>query len=190
MAAQVLVMCAACHRPQLSTQKRCVHCGADLPDAPVAKEQLRSARDALLASYEPYLEATLGGGRRILLSERRLEWCAGPNATIAFDLPRIRKVRLTARPVWEALIFGGLFALGLALAPWLWAKAVFGGLLLLAVVACVAQKRYALVIDGEPGCIEAMLGIGTPKSPIAQRIVSVWGTVREELAKKNVRCEG
>src|SRR5690349_3854622 len=82
MAPEVLVMCERCGRPQKAA-KECVHCGTALPTTPIgagaqasgeAKGKGKAGREKLLDAYDPFLECDLGAGRKLLLSERRLEW--------------------------------------------------------------------------------------------------------------------
>lgn len=186
MPPKVLVMCAECGRPQFATQATCVACGAALPDTPVPKEELASARDRLLQSYEPYLEGSLGRGRRLLLSDKRLEWHGGGGQSAVLELSELKRVRVDARPVFESLLFAAGLAAAALVTPWLALRLVLGGLSGLAVVACFAQRRYDLVLESAGARRRFLLGIGTRRAPISQRIESIWSSFREELSRLGI----
>ncbi len=180
MSAEVLVMCPQCGRPQRSAAA-CVNCGAALPTATDAP---RSARDALLDAYSPFLEGDVGGGRKLLLSEKRLEWTGEPSLRV--DLSDLTRVQLTARPVYEALVFcllaGGVSAF-VSLGP----RVALGVLFALGLAACFLQRRYALVLtrkDGESA--ELFWGITRPGSAQGRRFASVFDSVRTELKERKV----
>jgi hypothetical protein len=190
MPAQVLVMCSQCARPQFATQATCVSCGAVLPEAPVAKEELKSARERLLEAHQPFLEATLGRGQRLTLSEKKLEWHPGVGNAQAFPLEELKGARLHRRPVFEALILGALaVALG-ALVPWLWARIVLGLFFALSLTACFAQRRFFIELTGEKGVARLPLAIGRVGAPIGQRVMSIWQSLKDELERRGVRCAG
>jgi hypothetical protein len=184
MAAQPLVMCEACGRPQFLAQPTCVACGAKLPDAPASGREIKSARERLLDGYQPYIEAHLGRGRLLLLSEKQLEWRVGATRPLVADLTGIAAVSLRKRRVWEALLPATLIA---AAAAWpahgwaRWALAAFAGLW---VAAGAVQRRCALWVrmkDGREASIP--LGIG---APAVERADSVWSSIRPELARLGV----
>ena len=182
-------MCSQCGRPQFANQATCVSCGAVLPEAPATKEELKSARDRLLEAHQPFLEANLGRGQRISLSEKQLEWHGAPAAT-SFALPDIQRAALFARPVWEALLIGLLAIVGLAVMPWLWLKVVFGGFLVLSLAACFAQKRFFPRLMTKKGEAVLPLGIGAKNAASSQRIQSIWASLRSELERQGVPCDG
>ncbi|MFZ5468208.1 MAG: hypothetical protein ACOZIN_02125 [Myxococcota bacterium] len=186
--AEVLVMCSQCGRPQLAAKKTCAGCGAQLPQTP-EMPQLPSPRDKLLDAFQPFLELSLGGGRRLLLSDRRLEWYPPSGKGLSFELGNVRQVRFRQRPAFEALLFAGAFAVGAAMVPWLFVQLVFGGLAGVAAIACLTQKHYALVVHAGGGRRTLLLGIGAASSPIAQRALSVWESLRLELERLRVTCE-
>jgi hypothetical protein len=188
MPAQVLVMCAECSRPQFATQKTCVSCGAVLPDAPMPREELKSVRDRIIEAQTPFLEATLGRGQRLCLSEKQLEWHGAPSKAY-FALPDLKGAKLQARPVWETLIFGSVALIALVVAPWLWLRLAFAGLVVVAVLACFIQRRFFLLLATEKGTAALPLGIGARNAPISQRIQSIWGSLRDELERRGVPCE-
>ncbi|MBI3184916.1 MAG: hypothetical protein HYZ28_22480 [Myxococcales bacterium] len=188
MPAQILVMCKQCHRPQFTAGRTCVSCGAVLPEVPASGEEVKGARERLIEADQPLLEATLGRGRRILISDRQLLWHPGFGEPVRIELSKLKEVRLERRPAYEALIFFFLFGLGAALTPWLWLRLLFGVLAGVSLLACFAQRRYALVMEAEGLRLTPMLGIGTLGSPIARRIHSVWASVRDELERRSVRC--
>jgi len=137
---------------------------------------------------EPFLEADLGLQRRILLSSKQLEWRPRSGRPVVTELARIERVCLLSRPVWESLAIGGLACVGLLLAPALAMRAVFIALALLAVAACFLQGRYALVLIMRDGSSRSFdLGVGTRRSPLVQRIDSVWESLRPALEQVGVR---
>lgn len=187
MPAQVLVMCEACGRPQFATQPTCVACGAKLPDVPATKAQLKSAREQVLDSYEPFLEADFGRGRLLLLSEKQLQWRAGAAAPWVADLAKVDTMGLRKRPVWETALPAGLIALAAIWPATGWGRAVLAGLAALWLVAGAVQRRCALVVrmkDGRRAAIS--LGIGRPA---LQRADSVWATMTPELLRLGVTVE-
>src|SRR5687767_11408478 len=101
-------MCPGCARPQFPAAA-CVACGAALPEAAAVEaasgQAEPSARDRILQAFEPHLEASLGGGRTLLLSERRLEWKpAKDDPGHQVELGSLESVGLGVRPIWEALL--------------------------------------------------------------------------------------
>lgn len=103
------------------------------------------------------------------------------------EVGQIDRVRLHSRPVWESLLVGALASLGLLLAPGVW-RAGFAGLVLLSLAACFLQRRYALVVillDGNTRAID--LGVGTRRSPLVQRIDSVWESLRPALEELGIK---
>lgn len=139
-------------------------------------------------THPPSMEATLGKGRRLLLFEERLEWHPGAGEPLRAELSGLREVRLERRPVWEALVFTALGAVGAALVPWLSLRVPLALLGVLGVFACLVQRRYALVMEGKGIRAAPLLAIGRPGSPVAQRVASVWESLRQELSVRNVRC--
>src|SRR6266851_4582866 len=109
-------------------------------------------RDQVLDAYQPFLEADIGLGRRVLLSSRRLEWRPGKGRPpLQVDVPDLESVVLSTRPVWESLYIGGLTCLAFVLkSPW-FVHGIFALLALLAVAACFLQKRYALQVTLKDG---------------------------------------
>jgi hypothetical protein len=185
MPAEVLVMCAQCGRPQRAATERCIACGAALPEVP-ARNVAKDPRAKLLDAFEPFLEGDLGGGRKVLLSEKRLEWTGKQSGNV--ELAALGAVRLSARPVFEALIFCGL---AVAVAPFvpLWPRVALGVLFALGLCACFLQKRYALVLtrkDGQRG--ELFWGMGRPGGAFAHRARSVWWSLSAELRERQVEA--
>ena len=181
MPVEVLVMCRECGRPQFEGPLDCVACGAKLPEVP-APAAPRSARDALLAEYEPFMEADLGAGRALLLSPKHLEIRPKSGRPTQVELGKLASVALVSRPVWESLVFAAASGVGSALAPRVLVRVSLLGVALLAVAACFLQKRYALVLTLKEGVSAQLpLGMGREGTPAVQRIRSVWRSVREEL---------
>ena len=139
-------------------------------------------------SEQPFLEADLGLGRRLLLSSKHLEWRPRAGRPVVTELVRIERVCLLSRPVWESLAIGALAFLGLLLATAAVIRAFCIGVALLAVAACFLQGRYALVLILRDGGRRSFdLGIGTRRSPLVQRIDSVWESLRPALEQVGVR---
>lgn len=183
MPAIELVMCAACGRPQAQAEK-CVQCGQPLPPPIVGSAaEAKDARDQVFDNHLPFLEATLGAGRTLKLSRRRLEWIAGKGARpVQLEVGELATATLKARPIYEALLFAALFGAGAALSQTPWLRIVLGVLAALSVVACFAQRRYALVLERRGGGSAGLFfGIGKRGSPTVQRIDSVWSSVAPEL---------
>lgn len=153
-----------------------------------AGPQDRIARERLLDSYQPFLEADLGRGHVIRLSRRRLEWVGGPGSTpLIFKLHDLSGVSLAERPVWESLLVGILLAGGFALGLRWPIQLVLAGLILVSVFACFAQKRYALKLQLRSGqVLELALGVGTKRAPHSERVRSVWASVSAELRSLGV----
>jgi hypothetical protein len=194
MPADVLVMCTQCGRPQFAGEGLCIACGAKLPQTPVTKAELgqaQTARERLLDAYDPFLEVNLGSGRRLLLSQRRLEWHpALPKEPVLVDLKELELVRLRFRPVWESLPFavaGVAFAI---LASLTFARV--GGLFLalVATVACFLQKRCFLELVRKDGAEASLvLGMGRSGSSMRTRVESIWGSLRPALERLGVKVE-
>jgi hypothetical protein len=160
----MLVMCEACGRPQFATQATCIACGATLPETKASGPQVRSARDQLIAGYEPFLEADFGRGRLLLLSEKQLEWRDGARRPLLADLAQIEAVTLRKRRVWETLLPAGLISLAAIWPARGWAQVALAAFAGLWVIAGVLQRRCALVVrmkDGRRASIP--LGVGTPR---------------------------
>jgi len=142
----------------------------------------------LSLSEQPFLEADLGLGRRLLLSSKQLEWRPRSGCPVVTELVQIERVCLLCRRVWESLVIGALAFLGLLLAPAFTMRAFFLAVALLAVAACFLQGRYALVLILRDGGRRSFdLGIGTRRSPLVQRIDSVWESLRPALEQVGVR---
>jgi hypothetical protein len=142
----------------------------------------------MLDSYQPFLEADLGRGHLIRLSQRRLEWVGGRGGESRIvKIEDLRSVSLAERPVWEALLVGILLAGGFALGfPWE-IRLLLAGLILLSLIACFAQKRYALTLQLRSGqVLEIALGTGTKRAAQTQRVRSVWATLSAELRSLGV----
>jgi hypothetical protein len=185
MPAEILIMCPRCGRPQRSQGNRCVHCLAAL--SPVAEQPTGSQNES---ANEPFLEADLGLGRRVLLSANSLEFSSPSGASpLSVELPMLESVTLVQRPVWESLYIGALASLAFAVrAPWL-VHALFGAVAVLALAACALQKRYGVRLRTKDGRKATLfLGIGPRRSPVAQRIQSVWDSLAPALASLGVRC--
>lgn len=180
-------MCTRCGRPQLAKGTHCIHCLAEFQGV-VEREKL-TERDRVLEAYEPFLEADIGLGRRVLLSFKRLEWRPGEGRPpLLVDIADLKSVALSTRPVWESLYIGALACLAFVLkSPW-FVHGIFALLALLAVAACALQKRYALRVKLKDGR-EAMLflGVGARRSPAIQRIVSVWESLAPALESVGVQ---
>jgi hypothetical protein len=148
-----------------------------------ASSQDRIARDRLLDSYQPFLQADLGRGHLIRLSQRRLEWVGGRRGKpLIVRIEDLRCVSLAERPVWEAVLVGILLAGGFVLGPPWAIRWLLGALILLSLVACFAQKRYALRLQLRSGqLLEVALGTGTQRAAQTQRVRSVWATLSAEL---------
>lgn len=153
-----------------------------------ASSQDRIARDRLLDSYQPVVEADLGRGHLIRLSKQRLEVVGGRRAEpLIIKIENLSGVALVERPVWETLSVGILLTGGLALSPWGAIRLVLGGLILLSLIACFAQKRYALRLQLRSGpLLEVALGVGTKRAAQTQRVRSVWATISSELKSLGV----
>ncbi len=176
-----LLACAQCGLPQFPTGDRCSRCGGEL--LPGVDPRIPSPRDQLIESYQPFLEVNLGRGRQLLLSERRLEWTEGPKSNRrAVEIDFLEGVRLTRRPVWEALLPGAASLGALALVQRWEVRLLLVALVLLGVAACLLQKRYALQLSLCNGNrLEIFLGMGTRKAASVQRIESIWSTLSAEL---------
>lgn len=144
---------------------------------------MQSRRDQLIDSYQPFLELNLGRGRQLLLSQKRLEWTEGPNSNRrAVEIDFLESVRLTRRPVWEALLPAAAFLGALALIQRWEVRLFLSTLVVLGVAACLLQKRYALQLSLCNGNrLEIFLGVGTRRAAIVQRIESIWSTLSAEL---------
>ena len=185
MPAELLVMCGSCGRPQRhpgAQEIACPSCGAALP-APVAVAP-PTPRDHLINAYQPHLEADLGGGKGILLSERRLELHGdGPKPTVV-ELSKLASARLGSRPVWETWIFVVPLAFGAAFAPWLWLQIPLGAAAALFLAACFVQRRFAMTMRSKEGKDAVFVfGYASPWSPQAKRFRSVWQSVGAELER-------
>ncbi len=189
MSARRLVICLACERPQFRHQDPCVACGAVLPQEPATKEALQGAREKILDAYDPYLEGGLGRGRRLLLSEKRLEWRVGHGAALQLELSELKAVRLKRRPVYEALVFTALCGALAWLLPIVAVKAVLAALAVAFGVACFAQRRLSLEVEGPKGRLEIWLGMGTRRAEIARAVDSVWESFKPELQARGVSTE-
>jgi hypothetical protein len=146
---------------------------------------VKSARDRLLDAHEPFLEASLGRGRLLLLSEKRIEWVV-PGARVATELSKLKGVRLAKRPPFEALMFALAFGGAAALVPWLWLRIAFAALAVLALAACALQRRFDIVFEREDGRAALLLGIARPNASTSRRIESIWQTIAEELKRLGV----
>lgn len=179
-------MCAACGRPQFAGEgKACTACGAVLPEAPMAAGA--GGRERLIQQYQPFLEATVGPGRRLLLSAKALEWHDGKRPAYSIPLSKLAAVELSRRPVFEALVFTALAAAGAALVPWPPGRVALGLLGVLALVACFAQRRLAFVLHGrDGGRRELFWVVGTPNAAVVRTVQSVWASVRDELVRAGV----
>lgn len=188
MPAEILIMCPRCGRPQRAQGDHCIHCLATLAPAPAQAPSVKN--DPVPDPSEPFLEADLGLGRRVLLSAKQLQWMPRQGETVIVDLAKLESVTLVTRPVWESLYIAALAALAFAVrAPWL-VHAVLGALIVLALAACVLQKRYAFRLrlkDGREASL--VLGIGARRSPVVLRIESVWGSLAPALTSLGVKCE-
>jgi|GEM_PF-1248820 len=188
MPAEILIMCPRCGRPQRAQGDHCIHCLAAL--APAVALPPSAKNDPAPDPNEPFLEADLGLGRRVLLSARQLQWTPRQGPPIIVDLSKLESVTLVRRPVWECLYIAALAGLAFAVrAPW-FVHAVLGALIVLAVAACALQRRYAFRLrlkDGREASL--VLGIGARRSPVVERIASVWGSLAPALASLGVRCE-
>ena len=142
----------------------------------------RSSRDRLLEAYQPFVQADLGRGHLLRLSQRRLEWIPGHRKPMFIPVAELRFFCLAERPIWEALVLGVPLMAGAALARFWVLRLIFAALFLLAVAACFAQKRYALRLRlRSDELVEIPLGFGTARSAHALRVQSVWATLSEEL---------
>ena len=142
----------------------------------------RSARDRLLEAYQPFVQADLGRGHLLRLSQRRLEWIPGHRKPMIIPVAELRVFYLAQRPIWEAMVLGVLLIGGAALAGSWVLRLIFAALFLLAAAACFAQKRYALRLRlRSDELVEIPLGFGTAHSAHTLRIKSVWATLSEEL---------
>lgn len=187
MAVEVLVMCGGCGRPQHAGREACVACGAKLPEAPAASPP--PEQGAILEADPPFMEADLGRGRALALSRKRLEWRRGRGERpVLIELARLASVRLDRRPVFESLIFAvpALAALPVAASPLL--RTALVALLLWAVAACFAQRRYVLRLRNDRGeQAGLLLGMGRPRAPRGMRIESVWSSLAQELRGLGVK---
>ena len=164
-------------------------CGAALPQTPATGQEIKAGRDQILDAYEPFLEASFGRGKRLLLSEKRLEWHPGVAAPVKLELSRLTSAALERRPAFEALLVGALCCAGAVAVPWPWAQAGLCALALLAAVACFAQRRFALVLRSADRTARIVLGVGTRRAPISRAAQSAWDTFAEELSQLGVAVE-
>lgn len=141
-----------------------------------------------MSSPDPFLEADLGLKRRLLLSSKQLEWRPRTGEAVIAKVAEIEQVRLLSRPAWESLSVGAVALLAsLLLSQWTW-RALFGGIASLALASCFLQRRYALLVlmaDGSTRRLE--LGVGSRRSPLVQRIDSVWESLRPALEELGVK---
>ncbi|MGQ0504642.1 MAG: hypothetical protein ACT4TC_04925 [Myxococcaceae bacterium] len=179
MAAEVVVICVQCGRPQKASGGSCAHCGTALP---ATRE--RSARDQLVDAFTPSFETELGGGRKLLLSEKRLEWVA-PVGGFTVNLSELDSVRLAQRPVYESLIFSAL-ALVAAVFLGTGPRIALSVLFTFGVAACFLQKRYTLVLTRKSGQSAQILW-GIARGAVGERLCSVYGSVAAELKQRGVR---
>lgn len=189
MGARRLALCPACGRPQFPTQPQCVGCGAALPDKPATGPEIKAGRDKILDAYEPFLEASFGRGKRLLLSVKRLEWHPGLAPPVKVELAELTFASLERRPAYEALLIAGVVGLAAVALPWTFAKALLSALGLLAVGACFTQRRFALVLRSADQTARIVLGVGTARAPISRAVLSAWATFAEELAQLGVAVE-
>jgi hypothetical protein len=187
---EVLVMCPFCGRPQFPAAA-CVACHQPLPAAPppgaaAPTSPPPSGRDKLLEAYEPYLEADLGEGKTLLLSQKRAEWKRGEREVVKVDLSSVAVVALRSRPIWEALLFVPLFA-GLVVLPWLGLRLAGLTLMTAAIAACFLQRRFSLSWTLKDGrALNWVLGFGRAGTPAVQRVKSVWSSLAQELLRQGV----
>jgi len=191
---EVLIMCPACGRPQFAAA-RCVACGGELPESLAPPTENPAAnrangRDQLLQAFDPYLEASLGNGKVLKLSQRRAEWADGQKPVRQLDLRQVSHVTLVRRPVWEALLFLPL-GLGFLAVPWWGMKVVGGVFCLLVLAAAFLQRRWWVECHRTDGPVERWdFGFGRPNTPVVQRMESVWGSFSQELGRLGVSVKG
>ena len=143
-----------------------------------------TAREKLIEADVPLLEADLGGGRELSLSERMLGWRVGEGSPAFFRLAEVGRVRLARRPVWEALFVGlGVAAVSAgALRGWTrGAGLVFAALW---VAAGITQRLASFAVEMKDGRRAALrVGVGPAANLRAQ---SVWESFRIELSRLGV----
>ncbi len=150
-----------------------------------------TGREAILEAHQPFLEADLGLGRRLLLSSKHLEWHPrAPASPLIAELAQLQSVKLAARPVWESLGIGLVALTGIAFSSRLPVQGVLGAVAVLAMVACLLQRRYSMLLKWKSGRAEELfLGIGTPRAPVVERIEGVWSSVCGALQSMGVAAE-
>ena len=182
-----LARCDRCFQPQLVEGEAgaCAACGAQLPAQPVPTDAHRPE-----ASSASGVDASLGGGSRLLLSGRHLTWVPRTGPRVDVELANLASVELRCRPVYESLC---LTALSGALAwatPWTAPRVMIACVAVLSLVAMLTQKRWLLdLIDRSGRRATLSLGIGAVQSPLAQRVLSAWATFREELTARGISCD-
>lgn len=181
-----LVQCAQCHRPQLVEGEggTCSLCGALLPtDGPPR------AHERLVYEKGSHVEASLGWGAGLVLSAEKLTWVPRRGAPVAIELAQLASVRLVRRSVYESLVLTAIFGALAWVTPWTAPKVLLACVAVLSVVAMLTQKRWWLELEDHQRRRAALgLGIGAPQSPLAQRIMSAWATLREELGGRGISC--
>ena len=138
-----------------------------------------------------FLEVDLGRGRGLSLSRHRLEWRRRRGAPpVQIDLARLARVRLHRRPVFESLAFAALALLALPLVSSLPGRAALVALLLWALAACFAQRRYVLHLQDDRGREATLpLGLGRPRTPRGRQLESAWESLSGELRSLGVNIK-
>lgn len=139
MAAEVLVMCSACGRPQRAGPTRCEACAAVLPDTP----HPRPVATAVEAAWRY---------RSLAVRGERLEWRGGGRTLrLRLGAGGVREVRLVQRPLFEALLVAICAAVALALTPSGWTRLALVPVALGSLATCLLARRYRLAVKWEDG---------------------------------------
>jgi hypothetical protein len=93
---EVLVMCSGCGRAQ-PPRTACIHCGAILPESPVASPRVPEAIHPPVEGDRVELE--IGGGRRVVIGPDAME-LQGVARPSRFAFSSMHRVRLQERRQW------------------------------------------------------------------------------------------
>jgi hypothetical protein len=124
-----------------------------------------------------------------MLSPIGLEWRRAGEPPRVRALSGIESVSFHARPFYEALLLLVPGLLGLVLGGvarfWMWGPSV-----VLAVVACLAMRRFSLVLRSKDGGMaELVLGPARPGGASALRYLDAWALLAPELRRRGVKAE-
>jgi hypothetical protein len=140
-----------------------------------------------LAAFEPHLEASLGTGRVLKLSQRRLELEEPGRPARTLELKSLASASLIRRPIWEALLFAPLGA-AMIVMPWGGLRAFGVGFVALSFAAAFLQRRFTIHFSraGQGASERWSLGFGRPGSAIYARLESVWSSLSQELIRLGI----